>query len=153
MDNLEDKVQRLLDIEEIKQLKAKYCWCVDDPSKYDEFADLFAPDGKFIEPPHLEFAGREAIAGWMKNDYEPEVAWSRHFAVAPLIEIDGDTATGRWQGLLLSITKKDDGSEDMLWAAGTYEETYRRVDGTWLFDTVTAAGRWMTDFSEGFVDR
>ena len=150
---MDTKIQRLLDIEDIKQLKARYCRAVDDASYYHEFAELFAPDGRFIEPPDLEFIGREAIARWMEEDYKPEVVWSRHFAVAPLIEIDGDSATGRWQGLLMSIVNKDDGSEGMLWAAGTYDETYRRIDGEWLFDTVIADGLWMTDFSKGFVGR
>ena len=153
MSDRDKKIQRLLDIEDIKALKARYCRAVDDPAFYDEFASLFAPDGKFIEPPTLEYAGREAIAEWMRKDYIPEVVWSRHFAVAPLIEVDGDTATGRWQGLLLSVVRKDDGTEGMLWAAGTYDETYRRIDGEWYFDTVIAAGRWMTNFEEGFVDR
>ena len=153
MSDIDPRLQRLLDIEDIKQLKAKYCWYVDDPEYHDQFANLFAPDGKFVEPPHLEFKGRERIQQWMQEDYKPEVVWSRHFAIAPVIEVDGDMATGRWQGILFSIVRKDDGSEGMLWAAGTYDEKYRRVDGEWLFDTVVADGLWMTDFNEGFQGR
>lgn len=153
MDNRDELLQRLIDMEEIRALKARYCWCVDDRARYQQFAELFTLDGRFIEPPTVEYTGRDEIALWVKNEYAPEVAWSRHFAVAPLIDITGDTATGRWQGLLLSIVNKEDGKEEMLWAAGSYDETYRRVDGKWLFDTVIAEGRWMTDFDEGFVNR
>lgn len=153
MRDIDPRLQRLLDIEQIKQLKAKYCWYADDPEYHDQFANLFAPDGRFIEPPTLEFEGREAIRRWMDEDYKPEVVWSRHFAVSPVIEVDGDSATGRWQGLLFSIVRKDDDTQGMLWAAGTYDEVYCRIGGEWLFDTVIADGLWMTDFNKGFQGR
>ena len=89
----------------------------------------------------------------MRDSYEPEVVWSRHFAVAPLIEVDGDTASGRWQGLLMSVVRKDNDGEEMLWAAGTSDETYCRIGGRWLFASVSASARWMSDFQEGMIDR
>lgn len=143
-------IQLLLDIEAIKALKARYCWYCDDPQQYHRFSDLFTDDAVFIEEPVEHLVGKAAIAEW-NTSYADEVVWSRHYAVAPLIEVDGGEASGRWQALLLSI-QNIDGAEQMLWAAGTYVEQYRRVDGEWLFSRVHASGRWMTSFDEGLIE-
>lgn len=66
MVNVDERILRLCDIEDIKALKARYCWYFDH---YDDIANLFVPDGK------------------------------------------------------------------------------------WYFDTIIAAGRWMTDFDRGFINR
>ena len=145
-------VQRLLDIEAIKALKARYCWYCDDPEQYHRFPELFTEDAVFIEEPIEQLEGRDAIEAWSEA-YADEVAWSRHYAVTPLIEVadDGRTATGRWQALLMSV-QNIDGNEQMLWASGTYVEEYRKVDGEWLFSRIHASGRWMTSFDEGLVE-
>jgi ketosteroid isomerase-like protein len=147
-----DPVQRLVAIEAIKALKARYCWYCDDPERYHLFPELFTDDAVFIEEPIEHLEGKAAIASWNET-YAQEVAWSRHYAVTPLIEVadDGLTATGRWQALLLSIQIVD-GQEQMLWASGTYVEDYRLVAGQWLFSRIHASGRWMTGFEEGFVE-
>ena len=146
----ERDLQRLLDIEAIKALKARYCWYCDDPDQYHRFDELFTEDAVFIEEPINHLEGRAAIAAWTE-EYARTTVWSRHYATNPLIEVDGDTATGRWSVLLLSV-QLIDGVEQMLWASGTYTEEYRRVDGEWLFSRVHAAGRWMTSFDEGLVE-
>lgn len=143
-------VQRLLDIEAIKALKARYCRYCDDPEDYHLFPDLFTEDAVFIEEPVDHLEGRDAIVEWNQT-YAQEVVWSRHYAVTPLIEVDGDTANGRWQALLLSV-QNIDGAEQMLWASGTYVEEYRRDEGEWKFSRVHASGRWMTSFDEGLVE-
>jgi ketosteroid isomerase-like protein len=147
---IESDVQRLLDIEAIKALKARYCWYCDDPERYALFPELFTDDAVFIEEPVDHLVGRAAIAEWNRT-YADEVVWSRHYAVTPLIDVDGDVASGRWQALLLSI-QNIDGNEQMLWASGTYVEEYRRVEGEWLFSRIHASGRWMTSFDEGLVE-
>ena len=147
-----DHVRRLLDIEAIKALKARYCWYSDDPEQYHRFPELFTDDAVFIEEPVEHLEGRAAIEEW-NREYADTAVWSRHYAVAPLIEVadDGATATGRWQALLLSL-QRIDGVERMLWASGTYVEEYRRTEEGWRFSRIHASGRWMTDVDEGFVE-
>ena len=142
-------VERLVAIEAIKALKARYCWYCDDPERYHLFPSLFTEDAVFIEEPLEELHGRAAIEEF-NHKYADEVAWSRHYAVTPLIDVDddGETARGRWQALLMSI-QLIKGEEQMLWASGTYVEEYRRVSGEWLFSRIHASGRWMTSFDEG----
>ena len=145
-------LERLVAIEAIKALKARYCWYCDDPDQYHRFPDLFTDDAVFIEEPIDQLEGKPAIQEWNKA-YADEVAWSRHYAVTPLIEVadDGLTASGRWQALLMSVQLVD-GAEQMLWASGTYVEEYRKVNGEWLFSRIHASGRWMTSFDEGLVE-
>lgn len=149
---MSDDLQRLLDVEAIKALKARYCWYCDDPEQYHRFPELFTDDAIFIEEPIDHLEGKAAIQEWNAT-YADEVVWSRHYAVTPLIEVadDGLSANGRWQALLLSIQNVD-GAEQMLWASGTYVEEYRKVGGEWLFRRIHASGRWMTSFDEGLVE-
>ena len=145
-----DALQRLVDIEAIKVLKAKYCWFCDDPERYHSFPELFTDDVIFIEEPFDHVAGKPALIEW--NEQYPEFCvWSRHYATTPLIEVNGDSATGRWQALLLS-EQHINGENLMLWATGVYVEEYRRVDGEWLIANLHATGRWMTSFDDGFLE-
>jgi hypothetical protein len=50
----------------------------------------------------------------------------------PLINIDGDTASGSWYFLLTFAMT--DGSSG--WSQGWYDEQYITVGGQWLFDRV-----------------
>lgn len=142
-------LDRLVAVEAIKRLKARYCWYSDDPAVYDLFPTLFTDDAVFIEEPLDEMHGIAEIEEFNRR-YAEEVAWSRHYAVTPLIEVadDGVNASGRWQALLLSAQLVD-GEEQMLWASGTYVEQYRKVGDEWRFSYIHASGRWMTSFEDG----
>jgi hypothetical protein len=145
-----DALQRLVDIEAIKVLKAKYCWFCDDPEHYHRFPELFTDDVVFIEEPFDHVEGKPALIEW--NEQYPEFCvWSRHYATTPLIEVNADSATGRWQALLLS-EQHINGENLMLWATGVYVEEYRRVEEEWFIAKLHATGRWMTSFDDGFVD-
>ncbi|MYE65396.1 MAG: hypothetical protein F4231_05720, partial [Acidimicrobiaceae bacterium] len=58
------EVQRLLDIEAIKALKARYCWYCDDPDQHHRFPELFTDEAVFIEEPIDHLVGRDAIIEW-----------------------------------------------------------------------------------------
>jgi ketosteroid isomerase-like protein len=76
----------------------------------------------------MELKGREMIVG----------AWvgamaSFEFAIMSLnsgtVEIDGDTATGRWY-LTEHLKPKDD---DAVMVLGVYDDSYVRENGNWVF--------------------
>ena len=128
----ESTLQRLLDIEAIKALKARYCWYCDDP-------DQLPPVPRAVHRRRRVHRGAASTTSRVKagdRGVEP-VAIAEEVRLVtslcdltPLIEVadDGQTATGRWQALLLSI-QNIDGAEQMLWASGTYLEEYRKVEG------------------------
>jgi hypothetical protein len=61
-----------------------------------------------------------------------------HAVTNPRILIEGDEATGTWY-LLDCVTH---GQDNPLKVLGVYDETYRRVDGTWRMSSMTLRFKW-----------
>jgi hypothetical protein len=110
------RVEELLDIEAIKQLKARYCLLL-DAQEWDELRDtVFTADlrakasaGDFDNAEDFVDSFRQRLTG------ESHV----HHASMPIIELTGpDTAQGMWV-----FTNRG--------ALGHYQEEYRREDGAW----------------------
>lgn len=96
-----------------------------------EAAALFTEDGVWDGGPGLGVVrGRAAIAARLA---QPTVVFSRHLFVKPRIEVDGDRGRARWD--LLSPCTRPDGTS--LWVSGWEDDTYTRVDGTWLHASMT----------------
>ena len=141
-----DAIERLVAIEEIKLLKARYCRYIDEKN-WAGLHEIWAPDAIFdlraggqVDPDADSarsdrfteeglLSGREQIIAKMRS-FCPEV--SVHSAKAPEIEILSSTeARGIWV------------LEDRCWWAGGvpyntlhgfghWRDTYRRIDGRWM---------------------
>ena len=59
--SLEERIQRLEDIEAIKQLKAEYCAYCDDGYNPDGIANLYTEDAVWDGGPFGRYEGRDAI--------------------------------------------------------------------------------------------
>ena len=55
------------------------------------------------------------------------MSFARHQVMNPMIEVDGDDATGEWM-LFQPCTAAGEGA---MWLSATYRDKYRRVDGDW----------------------
>jgi hypothetical protein len=66
--SLENKIQQLLDVEEIKRLKARYYRCV-DTKQWDVFKELFTEDVKFEGEGHSS-VGRDAFIAYASGGSE-----------------------------------------------------------------------------------
>ncbi|MEU4409276.1 nuclear transport factor 2 family protein [Streptosporangium sp. NPDC023963] len=125
----DDALRRLLDIEEIKQLKARY-FRFHDTKKWDEWVRLFTPeihleiDGTVLRDP-VELA--RVTSGWNGN------AIAVHRGFMPEIDITGpDTATGIWSMDDYLEWPEKDGLPQGMRGYGHYHEEYRKIDGRWL---------------------
>jgi hypothetical protein len=124
---------KLLAVEAIKRLKARYLRCV-DTKDWDGFRLVFAPDAQFDisdDVPGCVLAGRDAIALAVSAPLAECV--SVHHGHCPEIDVTSETtACGTWA------------MEDMLrWSAdsaypnrtlhgyGHYVETYEKIGGQW----------------------
>ena len=140
---LEKMVRRLADIEDIKQLKARYASACDDDYNPDKLAALFAEDAIW-DGSILGYAeGREGIREFF-GAASNLVPFAVHQVSNPLIEINGDTATGQWflwQPMVLC--------EQALWLSAIYEDSYVRIDGQWLYQHLKLNIRMLTPFEEG----
>lgn len=131
MRGLEETVRYLADLEEIRMLKYKYCryndggWKGQPLSHQGPSADLFTEDGVWDGSPLAKAEGREEVRKLFAQFAAQPVAY--HAVMNPIIEIDGDTATGHWHligcGLMLD-------NESVLGIAG-YEDEYVRTPEGW----------------------
>lgn len=125
----DDLVRRLLDIEEIKRLKARYFRTL-DRKDWDGFAGVFAEDA-VMEVPEAAVVerGRDAIVAAVSA----ALSGTRtvHHGHMPEIEITGpDTARGTWaMADYVEWPGPEGGGRVGLQGYGHYEEEYVREDG------------------------
>ena len=125
-----DELERLLAVEEIKRLKARYFRCV-DTKDWNGLAEVFAVDGTFVTAgrPDLPLHGVDEIIGFLRLALEHVV--SIHHGHMPEIDITSPTtASAVWaMNDVLRWTQPSELSELRGW--GHYAETYARIDGSW----------------------
>jgi len=144
MMTLEQKVQRLSDIEDIKQLKARYAAACDDDYNADVLASLFTESAIWDGGMFGYAEGREAIRDFFNPEVSP-VPFAIHQISNPQIELSGDVATGKWylwQPMVLG--------EQALWMSATYEDLYVRQGGEWLYQSLKLNVRMLAPYEEGF---
>lgn len=141
--SLEQTIQRLADIEDIKQLKARYAAACDDDYNPEKLAPLFAEDAIW-DGSILGYAeGRDGIREFFAGS-SALVPFAVHQISNPLIEIDGDTATGQWylwQPMVFG--------GEALWLSAIYEDKYVRQGGQWLYQHLKLNIRMLTPYDEG----
>jgi hypothetical protein len=130
-----DTATTLWEIEEIKQLKARYCRYL-DTKQWDDWRTLFTDDfvsdtspsgGKLI-------AGADEFVSFVRGTLGKPSQPTVHQVHAPEIELTSDTtATGVWA--LHDVVRLAPGVN--LDGRGHYHETYEKVDGRWLIKTST----------------
>ena len=146
MTDIETRLQRLEDIEAIKQLKALYCAHCDDSYNADAIASLFTPEAVWDGSPEFpKLDGREAIREFFAgaNDI---MSFARHQVINPMIEVDGDEATGSWM-LFQPCTAAGEGA---MWFAATYNDKYRRVDGNWMIAGTRVLVAFYSPYEKGW---
>jgi hypothetical protein len=65
----------------------------------------------------------------------------------PIIEIDGDRATGQWY-LHQPMVLKESGA--CYWLCAQYRDTYRRTDDGWKIEALTIEVRALSPYEDGF---
>lgn len=122
-------VARLLAIEEIKRLKARYFRFVDE-KRWDEFGELFTEDVVLdIEGSSQQPRDRAELVAGIRRHYGE--ALTVHHGHMPEIDIiDDDHARGTWA--MVDIIEVPYGHDlPSFIGYGHYRDEYRRVDGQW----------------------
>ncbi|MFP6654669.1 MAG: nuclear transport factor 2 family protein [Myxococcota bacterium] len=141
------RIQRLEDIESLKQLKARYAAYCDDNYNEDELAPLFTEEAIWDGGAMGRFEGRAAIREFFAAS-DQVVPFAIHHVTNPILEVDGDHAKGRWY--LWQPCTFAEGNQ-ALWMAGTYDDRYRRENGQWLFEQVTITLRMLSPYEAGWA--
>ena len=134
LEKLEALAREVDDVQQICKLKARYCvnndggWPEQGPSHSGPALEDFTEDAVWDGRPFLPITqGREAIR---KTQMEHrKIPFVIHYVMNPIINVDGDTASGRWH-CLIPITSHE--GEDR-WLLGTYHEKYVRTAQGWKY--------------------
>jgi hypothetical protein len=143
------RLQRLEDIESIKQLKARYCVLCDDNYNPQGIASLFTEDGVWDGGNLGKAEGHGAIVKFFERA-PSAFSFAIHHVMNPIIEIDGDSAVGRWY-LLQPLIRKSRAGEEAMWLAGRYEDEYVRVGGEWKFKRLKFITRLLAWYEKGWA--
>ncbi|MCL2663384.1 MAG: nuclear transport factor 2 family protein [Oscillospiraceae bacterium] len=142
-----ETLEKLVAIEEIKQLKARYFRLI-DTKQFEQLVDIFTPDavfdfGKaFCDPvsgqmpgtsPSGPLVGREAVIKGIV-DGMPPVLQSIHMGYTPEVEItSANTANAihpaTYRPFIPGVLSAN--------CYGYYHETYEKIDGKWMIKTST----------------
>jgi ketosteroid isomerase-like protein len=132
---LEQKVQMLLDIEEIRQLHHNYTYWLCN-KQFKEMLDCFVDDAVADISGNI-FRGKAAISGFFTNVVGQHLkATDGHIAAQPVITVKGDTAHGAW---LLFLTYAEPA---MHYAQGRQEVDYVKVNGHWKIQFMKFIRPW-----------
>jgi len=130
--SLEQRIQRLEDIQAITALKARYVnlndggWKGPTHQYPQEVADLFVADGSWDGRPSAGYARGHAEIKELFTAFQ-SVKFILHYITNPMIEVDGDTASGHWHALV-TMTAHDD---QAYWSLGLYIDTFVRTAEGW----------------------
>ena len=147
--DLEARIQALEDIEAIRNLKADYSALSDDNYRADPIAEMFTEDAVWDSEGSGHFEGREAIREYFKVAGKA-ITFVVHYNTNSHIEVNGDTAWGRWLSLIPCTMAKDGNA---VWMAGIDNEEYVRVNGQWKFKSKRSNRLFRTPFDEGWAKK
>jgi hypothetical protein len=144
-----EKIQWLFDIEKIKQLKHRYCSLCDGGYDADALVALFTEDAVWDGGSLGLAEGRDQIHRFFAAVGD-RVGFTNHYVTNPIIDIEGDSGTGRWdlwQPLVVTEGPR------ALWLAGKYRERYLRAGEGWLFERVELEVVALSPYEAGFAQQ
>ena len=142
----EQKLQQVLDIEAIRKLKYEYMAHCDNNYNPDGIAAQFTEDGTWEGGQFGSAFGRDQIREFFKfNDNLVEFAV--HFATNGIIDVAGDTATGKWYLWQPMVVKE---GQQAMWLHGKYQDTYVRENGEWLYKSLKLNVEIFSPYETGF---
>jgi hypothetical protein len=136
------------DYVDICNLQAAYGYYV-DKGRWDEAADLFAPDATIELAGRGVYVGQDRVRAYLHHlpPYGRGVLYN-HMQLQPVIHIDCDagTAKGRWRSFMMVGAL----GAEARWGEATYENEYRRIDGQWRIALLHGYMNIYTDFEQGW---
>lgn len=129
MPTLEDRIDRLESIDEIRQLVSKYSLSL-DMRDLDAHVNLFAEDIRVSR----ELTGRAALKRWLDDTLRLQFTGTSHHVGNHVIEFDDpNNAHGVVYSKNEHETPVKDGSAEWVIMQMMYWDNYQRIDGRWYF--------------------
>ncbi|WP_226794350.1 nuclear transport factor 2 family protein [Altererythrobacter sp. CC-YST694] len=147
-DAMATKARKADDYIEICNLQAAYGYYV-DKGRWDDAADLFAPDATLELAGRGVYVGQERVRAYLHHlpPYDRGVLYN-HMQLQPVIHIDSTTGTakGRWRSFMMVGAL----GAEARWGEATYENQYKRVDGKWRIALLHGYMNIYTDYEQGW---
>jgi hypothetical protein len=122
---LEKQCQRLKDLEEIKCLKSRYWYCLDN-CLWDEIGDCYAEESIIFG---VNLRSKKSVGRFFKRISGAMFTASSHQGHNPEIVLSNeDNATGRWQLDQFGI---ESSSGKSIKLGATYSDTYIKENNQW----------------------
>jgi hypothetical protein len=121
------------DVVAIQNLKARYVDAVDGgwgevvPHDPEAVVELFVVDGIWDSGVHGGGIGHDGIRAFMATG-EAIMPFAYHHLSSPRIQVDGDTAAGRWHGMISMLVE---GKAQL--QLGVYDDEFVRTPDGWRF--------------------
>jgi len=147
IEELETRIRLLEDIEAIKKLKATYLY-LQDARDWQGMANLFADDGLADFGSLGRIEGKAQIAEFYRDVLPRSFSFMAHMGHNPIIEVEGDRATGKWY---FELPATHAPTNRAVWIAGGYEDEYVKVNGGWKLKTCVGIPYYITPYDEGWV--
>jgi hypothetical protein len=148
--SLEQRIDRLESMEDIKMLKAVYCDLCDRGYDSDGLAALFTEDASWDGGSFGRYEGREAIRAFFKS-ISGYLVFAAHLVMNPVIVfVDDDTANGKWRLFEPCSAKGENGADSMILLAA-YDDVYVRRNGKWLHKSVRLQSNFFEPLSKGWA--
>ncbi len=156
-ESLAKRLEVIEDRQQIEELRATYCFLVDD-GRVDELVDGYFTDDALCDfravrgggTLALISKGREEVRTFFAQLVPAMLHDMCHMIHNHRIVIDGDHAAG---DCYFEVTGKDATSGDAIVGAGRYRDRYRRVDNRWRFEQRNAEIFYMAPLAVGWVKR
>ena len=149
--DIEKRLQRLEDIEAIKQLIAKYAKAADHNGEPAMMSACFTDDIVWNANGIGGWSGRDAVVAGLRETCTVTLPWALHYMTQPVIDIseDGQSATGEYYLWELAKASQEDGnSNEDTWIGGWYESKFRKESNIWLFSHIELILKLMSGASQ-----
>jgi hypothetical protein len=137
-----DKVQELWDMEQIRQTKGRYFRLL-DAKDWTAFRQLFTDDARFDLMGADPIEGADAIVAFVSEQLVGTT--TAHNGHMPLVELISPTEA-RASTIMYDYVEwpnnPESGERQGIEGYGCYEETYKKVDGTWRI------ARWRLSYAK-----
>jgi hypothetical protein len=142
-------VQVILDKDAIKETVYNFFYRWDDGDWAGAIDQFATEDISFDAEAFGTADGRDEWQEWAETVWKENVAFTWHMLHNPIIEVDGDEATGRWRTEIAAVTVE----AEAVWLQGIYEHEYRRVDGKWKCSSYTVEPTYVTPYEQGWAEQ
>jgi hypothetical protein len=140
--------QRADDWTQIANLQATYGFYV-DKMRWDDAADLFAPDATLEIAGRGLFTGQDRIRTYLHalGKFEYGTLYN-HMQLQPVIHVaeDGQSAKARWRSFIQVAHL----GKEARWGEATYENQYVRLEGKWRISKLHAFITYYVEYDKGW---